>query len=157
LAQQKDKITNGALFPYVKDIDVYKCQGDLVKEARSFSMVDAMNCVVTNVGAGAILIKARQQIIRPDERFVLLDHGGFGRSVMGGWTCYVTEDKWFDPPPISHNDGTTFSFADGHSEYHKWQDQRTVDFAKSGRQAFSDPQPDNQDLDWVQIRCWGLH
>jgi prepilin-type processing-associated H-X9-DG protein len=155
LAQKKNQLMNGALFPYVKDIDVYKCPSDLAKEARSFSMVDAMNCIVqTSVGSGAILIKNCQQIIRPDERFVFLDHGGFGGITMGGWTCYVTEDKWWDLPPVSHNDGATFSFADGHSEYRKWQDQRTVDFAKSG-EVFSDPQPNNQDLNWAQIRCWG--
>jgi prepilin-type processing-associated H-X9-DG protein len=156
LAQQKDKIMNGALFPYVKDIDVYKCPSDIVNEARSFSMVDAMNCVVqSTVGAGAILIKNCQQIIRPDERFVFIDHGSVGKNTMGGWTCYVTQAEWWDPPPIPHEGGTAFSFADGHSEYHKWQDQRTVDFAKLGK-SFSEPQPDNQDLNWVQIRCWGL-
>ena len=103
--------------------------------ARSFSIVDAMNCVAQQaVGAAPTsLVKNRQQIIRPDERFVFLDHGSVGKITMGGWTCYVTYAKWWDPPPIPHDDGATFSFADGHSEYRKWQDQRTVDFAKSGK------------------------
>ena len=61
---------------------------------------------------------------------VFVDDGGTNPSAMGGWTVYSNQWQWWDPPPVRHGDGTMFSFADGHSEYHKWEDSRTIDFGK---------------------------
>jgi prepilin-type processing-associated H-X9-DG protein len=76
---------------------------------------------------------------------------------MGGWTVWATKWSWWDPPPIRHGDGTTFSFADGHSEYHKWRDPRTLEFgnrvplvANTG-----EIQTDNEDIHWSSLVVWG--
>jgi len=158
LAQKKNKIMNGALFPYVKDIDVYKCPVALAGIARSYSMVDAMNCVVASgIGTGAVLIKSRQQIIRPDKRFVFLDHGGAAGNAMGGWTCYISQEKWWDLPPVSHDNGAAFSFADGHSTFHKWKSQDTIIIGNGGTYYNMPPVTCDakNDLYWMQIGCWG--
>ena len=39
--------------------------------------------------------------------------------------------QWWDPPPVRHGDGTNFSFADGHADYHKWEDPRTIEVGKA--------------------------
>jgi len=65
------------------------------------------------------------------------------------------EGEW-DPPPVRHGDGTNFSFADGHSEYHKWKDPRTIEFGKQVPfRAFSPPQPGNEDIHWAAVAVWG--
>jgi len=148
---KRNAILNGALFPYCKDIKLYKCPMGVREETRSYSVVDAMNCKGWS-SMGGVMIKKRAEIRRPSERFVFLDNGG--TAPMGGWTCYVNEDRWWDPPPIRHDDGTTFSFADGHSEYWKWEDQRTVEWGRQMR-AFSELQPGNPDIRRCQVAAWG--
>jgi prepilin-type processing-associated H-X9-DG protein len=107
----------------------------------------------------ATMLTIRTEIPQPHDRFVFVDDGGTAGATLGGWTCYTrwSSDlwKWWDPPPIRHGDGTTFSFADGHSEYYKWEDQRTLDFGFLG-QAFSGDQNGNPDLVKSQIGCWGM-
>jgi prepilin-type N-terminal cleavage/methylation domain-containing protein/prepilin-type processing-associated H-X9-DG protein len=36
---------------------------------------------------------------------------------------------WYDGPAAFHSTGATFSFCDGHAEFHKWQDSNTLAFA----------------------------
>jgi len=148
----KNPIEQGALFPYCKDVRLYKCPITGPNDLRGYSIVDAMNC--KGWDSKMVMLKKRSQIDRPGERFVFVDDGGTAGATMGGWTCYADRDQWWDPPPIHHNDGTNFSFADGHNEYWKWKDQRTVAFGKTG-QAFSGPQPGNIDIRRTQLAAWG--
>jgi len=156
---KRNAILNGALFPYCKDIKLYKCPMGVREETRSYSVVDAMNCKGWS-GMGAVMIKKRAKIHRPGERCVFIDAGGIGPALMGGWTCYTRwasggdSWRWWDPPPIRHDDGTTFSFADGHSEYWKWEDQRTVEWGRR-MLSFSDPQLGNPDIRRCQVAAWG--
>ena len=152
LAQKRMAIAQGALFPYCKDVRLYKCPTIGPSDIRSCTFVDAMNC--KGWDAKRVMLKKRSQIDRPTERFVFVDDGGTAGPTMGGWTCYVKEDEWWDPPPIRHNLGTNFSFADGHNEYWEWKDRRTVAFGKTGR-AFSGPQPGNIDIRRTQVAAWG--
>jgi prepilin-type N-terminal cleavage/methylation domain-containing protein/prepilin-type processing-associated H-X9-DG protein len=155
--QKKNAILNGALFPYTKDIKLYKCPTGRTsqKEYRLYTVVDAMNCIaLSGCGPGAKLIKKRNEISNPPFRIVFLDDGGTAGSTLGGWTCYVTQEEWWDPPPIRHGDGTTFSFADGHSEYWKWKDSRTIKFGMEMR-AFSGIQAGNEDIHRSQVGAWG--
>jgi len=149
---KKKSIEQGALFPYCKDVRLYKCPITGPNDLRGYSIVDAMNC--KGWDSKRVMLKKRSQIDRPGERFVFVDDGGTAGATMGGWTCYVKEDEWWDPPPIRHNLGTNFSFADGHSEYWQWKDPRTVAFGKTGR-AFSGPQPGNIDIRRTQLAAWG--
>ena len=103
---------------------------------------------------GSVMLKNRLQIKDAAYRFVFIDDGGTGGRTLGGWTCYVNTDYWWDPPPIRHGDGTTFSFADQHCEYRKWSDPRTIEFGLK-ETAFSEEQPDNEDIRWSSFGCWG--
>src|SRR6266478_2080292 len=38
----------------------------------------------------------------------------------------MAQDSFFNFPGASHNRGGVFSFADGHSEHHRWRDSRTI-------------------------------
>lgn len=154
MKQKKQAILDGALYPYVKDLKTYKCPTgrDTQNEYRLYTMVDAMNC--KGWDNDRIMLKRRMEITEAAFRFVLLDDGGTAGTTWGGWTTYARIDQWWDPPPIRHANGTTFSFADGHSEHWKWMDQRTIDFGYEGR-ANSGTQEGNEDIRRTQIACWG--
>ena len=59
---------------------------------------------------------------------------------------------------MRHGDGTQFSFADGHGEYHKWEDPRTLEFGKYGsllQANTGEIQQDNPDMVWSSLVVWG--
>jgi len=163
VCQKKEAIRKGALFPYTNTLSVYKCSTvgknanmTLVSDVqRTYSCSDAMNCKDWP-DMKAEMIKKRSKIEDPTFRIVFVDDGGTNPSALGGWTVYTNQTKWWDPPPVRHGDGTNYGFADGHSEYHKWEDQRTIEFGKKvPPTAFSESQPGNPDLYWAARAMWG--
>jgi len=158
-----EAIKKGALWPYSKELRLYKCptvnkivrSGAMENIMRTYSIADSMNCKDWP-DMNAKMIKKRIDIKNPAYRMVFVDDGGTNPSALGGWTVYVTEERWWDPPPVRHGDGTNFSFADGHSEYHKWKDPRTIEFGmRIPPTAFSDVQAGNEDLHWAAVAMWG--
>lgn len=157
LQQKKNAILKGALYPYCQTIKLYKCPTVRKQEGvlRTYSCVDSMNCKNWD-NMGAVMLKKRLEIPNPAYRFVYLDDGGAGLAHMGGWTVYVQEEKWWDPPPARHGDGTNFSFADGHSDYVKWRDQRTIEFGKLVPPRANSPvQEGNEDIRTAAMGVWG--
>ncbi len=155
--RRKNAILNGALFPYAKTLKVYRCPTGKISmdEYRLYTVVDAMNCVaLSGCGPGVKMLKKRLEIKDPAYRFVFLDDGGTSGSTLGGWTCYVKEERWWDPPPIRHGNGTTFSYADGRSDHMKWRDNRTIDFGRLMK-AFSEVQAGNVDIHNTSLGAWG--
>lgn len=65
---------------------------------------------------------------------------------------YMEDDYFFNWPNSAHNRGAVVSFADGHAEYHKWRDQRTVTAYSASYHDHRDPSPGNQDLVWIRQR-----
>jgi prepilin-type processing-associated H-X9-DG protein len=132
---------------------------------RTYAIVDAMNGWPTKP---ELIIKNRMRILRSGERIVFVDEGW---ATLASWSVPYDRESWWgstvsqagilaadnrhkDPPPVRHGGGTAFSFADGHSEYWKWSDQRTIDYGKMTPGA--DPlQPGNPDLHRVQQAVWG--
>jgi len=161
--EKERAIRNGALWPYTKELRLYKCptvnkivrSGNMEDILRTYSVADSMNCK-NWPDMNAKMIKKRIDIKNPAYMIVFVDDGGTNPSALGGWTVYVTEERWWDPPPVRHGDGTNFSFADGHSDYHKWKDPRTIEFGKRvPPTAFSDVQAGNEDLHWAAVAMWG--
>jgi prepilin-type processing-associated H-X9-DG protein len=132
---------------------------------RTYAIVDCMNGWPVD-GTEEIRIKRRLQIKRPGERLVFVDEGW---TTAQSWSVPYNREAWWggpvsqtgvlnnrhkDPPPVRHGNGTDFSFADGHAEYWKWRDQRTIDYGLL--QVGSGPdQPGNPDLHKVQKAFWG--
>jgi len=117
---QKIAIMAGALYPYTKNVKLYRCPVAFVGEVRTYSVVDAMNTARYD---GGPMLKKRMKIKGPGERCVFIDDSG--ATPMGGWSIYYTMNAWRDEPPLRHGDGANWSFADGHSEYWKWKDPKT--------------------------------
>lgn len=169
LAQKIQAIKDGALYPYLRNIGVYHCPTGYAGEQRSYTAVDSMNA--KDWGPHRQMARRLSKIRSPHGRFVFLDDGGMSDAHLGAWTCYCVHSggndrwNWWDPPPVRHGDGTNFSFADGHSEYWKWKDERTV---KYGIWAFEQKPPDafsqsspwpnqtgNKDITDTMLAMWG--
>ena len=173
LEQKKKSIEKGALYPYCNNIKAYHCPtGTISKtEMRMYAVVDSMNvagadtpgCWHNGGGSsltkGSKMIKIFSRIKNTSQRIVFMDDGGTGGMTMGGYTFYTTSESFCDPPPIRHGNGTIFSFADGHAEYWKWEDERTVDLAErcrnEGRPIRGEVQEGNPDIRKLRIAIWG--
>jgi prepilin-type N-terminal cleavage/methylation domain-containing protein/prepilin-type processing-associated H-X9-DG protein len=166
LDTKRTAIETGALFAYTQDLSLYKCptahkavyRNQTEREIlRTYAVVDSMNCKNWD-NMGATMLKRRLEIKDAAYRFVFLDDGGASPAHMGGWTTYTTTDQWWDPPPIRHGDGTTFSYADGHADHWKWRDPRTIEAgyrALERGQAGFEQQPGNEDIRKTQLAVWG--
>jgi prepilin-type N-terminal cleavage/methylation domain-containing protein/prepilin-type processing-associated H-X9-DG protein len=153
-ARRIDGIKRGAMWPYVKQLNIYKCPTGIRGEVNTYAIVDAMNGAMGSTAIGApkeIYIRKKTQIKRAGERLVFVDEG---KTSVQSWTIYYNQESWWDGVPVRHGEGTNFSFADGHAEYWKWEDPRTIKFAK-GDPGLTAAQAGNEDIQRVQRAAWG--
>jgi prepilin-type N-terminal cleavage/methylation domain-containing protein/prepilin-type processing-associated H-X9-DG protein len=125
-----DKIRNieqGALFPYVPNIKLYKCPAGVKGEVCTYSIPDYMNGHLAIAGATPDPLKNRNKIRNPAQQIVFLDEGLLTPS---SFTIYHYQELWWDQITARHGDGTNFSFSDSHCEYWKWDDPRTVEIGR---------------------------
>jgi prepilin-type N-terminal cleavage/methylation domain-containing protein len=163
-------LTVSPLYPYLgKNVKVFKCPSDLrttlypgqgqLPVCRSLSM---NSYIGIDAGDGLSLwdkaylgYGKATDLVRPgpDNTFVFLDEGpsindGFFVTNMDTYDPNdMASKRWTDVPATYHCGAGVFSFADGHSEVHKWKDPRTST-AKLGENC-----PNNLDLDWVQSKA----
>lgn len=148
----KKAITDGALYPYCKDYKLYACPTAKKGEFITYSIVDSMNGHPSHSWNKEMPnIKSLLKIKNTDRRIVFADEGGIDGKVS--YSAYYNKERWWDRPSDRHSNGMTFSFADGHSEYWKWQDKRSIELAKDKTYTFD--QLGNQDMYRVQIGIWG--
>jgi len=135
------------LGPYLRDPKVYRCPADQstclgAPRVRSYSMSGAVGC--TNLsglprgaadlqtypppGGGSWLVYSRESqmsgALSASSIWVLLDEhpDSINDTVFGNRMSALTSQQiWFDVPAKWHNNSCVFSFADGHSEIHRWQ------------------------------------
>jgi prepilin-type N-terminal cleavage/methylation domain-containing protein/prepilin-type processing-associated H-X9-DG protein len=130
-------ITEASLGPYTRSISIYRCPSDNVLSSaqksagwsarlRSYSM----NAMVGDAGetsqwgfnlnnSNYVQFFTLVSIPKPANIFVFLDE--HPDSINDGYflnKAYNT--NWFDLPASYHNGAACFSFADGHSELHRW-------------------------------------
>ena len=142
-------IERGELFPYVTNVDVYRCPNDQRKRDptqnafRSYSIAGGMN------GENrARSIEMYDEIKIPNTKFVFIEEADDRGWNMGSWVVNPTGDSWIDPLAIWHNKRSTLGFADGHAEKHRWLDKRTIELAEDW--STNRNQPGNPDLIYMQ-------
>jgi prepilin-type N-terminal cleavage/methylation domain-containing protein/prepilin-type processing-associated H-X9-DG protein len=130
----------GALWPWIRNVDIYRCRKGRPGHALTYAIVVAANgervegtyiarsggLDLTEYGkrAGRTVLKLTRltDIVSPGagQRAVFIDQG----QRPGGSGFYVhylyPKWEWSVAPPVRHGDGTTLSMADGHAEYLKW-------------------------------------
>jgi prepilin-type N-terminal cleavage/methylation domain-containing protein/prepilin-type processing-associated H-X9-DG protein len=158
--QQIKGITDGLMYLYCPNVKLYKCPTGIRGEVVTYAIVDAMNGYDAIPGAEGQIVKSRMQIRRPGERVVFIDEG---RLSPASWTIWYDQERWWDQITARHGDGTNFSFVDGHADYWKWKDPRTVKIAmmdydywqNTARNGGESNSPGNKDLYKVQRAVWG--
>ncbi|MBN1508597.1 MAG: prepilin-type N-terminal cleavage/methylation domain-containing protein [Sedimentisphaerales bacterium] len=151
---RRQRLMEGVLYKYCDNVNIYRCPTGIRGEVLTYAIVDALNGATSIPGTKDLMIKRLNQVRRQSERFVFIDEGKISPD---SWTVYYDRESWWDAPTVRHGDGTNFSFADGHSDYWKWKDARTVELAKAAANGQNaDPaQPGNRDLHAVQRAAWG--
>jgi prepilin-type processing-associated H-X9-DG protein len=160
--EQKDAIKGGSLFPYAKNIKLYRCPTGFAGEMLTYAVMFSMNgiCHTDVQGVPGAYIKKRTKITNPapTHRLVFIDEGWVSPDAFA--VHYGGEEEWWDDPPVRHADGTNVSFADGHSTYWKWKGIETI---REGRKAvrgggggWTPTTPEGfQDLYKMQKATWG--
>jgi prepilin-type N-terminal cleavage/methylation domain-containing protein len=160
-------IQRGVLWPYTKDLGLYRCPTATPVEARTYVMPDSyayqpheLGLCNTHGASPSMLLKKRDNIKRPAERMAFLDEG-FASPVT--WSIFYRQPRWWDPVPVRHGMGTCVSLADGHVEYWKWSDERTREFGLKSLD-LEDPdqasywrevQDENADITRLVKSIWG--
>jgi prepilin-type N-terminal cleavage/methylation domain-containing protein/prepilin-type processing-associated H-X9-DG protein len=134
-------ISCGTFWKYLKDYKIYACPNGDKGIPVTYVGSDGLNGIhnsgpgqwcnqVTSAAANWTFpsIYIRSQIRTPVERIVFID---IGQRVGCSWNLIntpvmLTPGCWSSTPPVRHSNGATFSFADGHTEYHKWTGRAVV-------------------------------
>jgi len=155
LEAQIQTIEVGMLYPYNQTVTLYRCPAGKLDEVRTYSIGDSMNAYD---GLGGVVLTKLSSVTFPSTRMVFIDEGC---ASIHSWTIHPYEEYWHNPVPIRHNIGTNLSFADGHSEYWKWVDERTIELAIVNERSSAtyyptlSEQPGNPDLIRMQRAVWG--
>lgn len=156
---QIDAIRKGSLFKYTNMTNIYRCPVARPNELRTYSLTHAVNGY-NFPGSGEVAHKLTS-IKRPEERINFLDD--YGADWDACWAVVYDQPLWWNITPIRHGNGNTFAFVDGHSQWWKWSDERTIELAKKYYE-INDPdcqddsdalQPGNRDLSKVIQAVWG--
>jgi prepilin-type processing-associated H-X9-DG protein len=118
---------------------------------RTYAIVDSMNGYSGFENVGGKVVRKISELNAPSMRMVFVDEGH--AKSPESWTIWPDREEWWDGVPLRHGEGTCFAFADGHSEYWKWRDQRTIDYT-NGLIGAAEAAMGNQDFDKLQAAIW---
>jgi prepilin-type N-terminal cleavage/methylation domain-containing protein/prepilin-type processing-associated H-X9-DG protein len=164
---QLQAIRAGALYPYCKNVKLYRCPTGIRGEMRTYTITDAMNGLYRDgthtgnvgirVGRTVLWVKRRGEIVSPgpSARLVFLDEG---RVTPDSYACHYLNPQWWDPPFVRHGDGSNVAFADGHADYWKWKGKKTIETGKMANplhQMVPDTPEEREDLERMQKAVWG--
>lgn len=157
-------IKDGALWSYISMLKLYRCESDPTDLLRSYAISRTMNGKTCNCEHDNINpFRKLGQITNSAEKMVFVDAASRMGWIEGSF-CPVADikaepPKWFRRNSRNitarHSGGCALSFADGHCEYWKYEDDRTVELAnwQIAPNAASD---DNIDLERMVYLLKGL-
>jgi prepilin-type processing-associated H-X9-DG protein len=140
-AQQtiENGIKMGALYNYVNATGAYQCPGDLRTKRLtpgdgwsygSYSKANGMNGGGWQGDAQPPYVKT-SSLHLPSDSMVFIEEADPRDFNKGTWVIDVLPSPaWVDPFAIFHGKSSSFSFADGHAELHKWLDPEVIRSAK---------------------------
>ncbi len=167
ITEAMNRVTRGLqespLFKYASAVGSYHCPGDLrTKRLRpgrgwaydSYSKADPM----AGLGWGGIVaFKKMTEVDLPSQAMVFVEEADPRSYNNGTWVIDVSPPGWVDPFAVFHGNFSTFAFADGHAEGHKWVDPRTIKAATDSANGTSSffwqgGNARNPDFNWVYER-----
>jgi prepilin-type N-terminal cleavage/methylation domain-containing protein/prepilin-type processing-associated H-X9-DG protein len=150
----------GSIGEYVKNPAVYHCPADTsfvtfdgqdYPRVRSISMNNYMGA--PELPGYRYFMKMQQIIVPgPSEAWVFIDENA--NSINDGLFAVDMESQYavIDYPAVYHNSGSSISFADGHTEYHKWLEPTSRPPLVAGQRlpGGSKPtSPNDRDMAWL--------
>jgi prepilin-type N-terminal cleavage/methylation domain-containing protein len=150
----------GSLFPYTSaSVSIYRCPSDFSAapgqdlRLRTYSLNGFVGSMPFAESTAYHNFLRQNDISSPSRTFTMLEE--HPDSINDGWFVPVRSatdtNDWLDFPASFHNQCCCVTFADGHSEIHKWMDESTAKpIARVYRQGlpFAPPAP-ARDLAWV--------
>ena len=132
-------IRSGTLFPYVEDVDSYRCPSEKrgkkgigkLSSFRTYSMPAPMNGEYPSrydERGFNIRVTKDAQIRNSAAKFVFVDDFDPRSWNMGSWIFGYSATgahTFSDPISVWHFKKCNFSYADGHADSYVWQDRRT--------------------------------
>ena len=172
--EKKEYIKRGTLWPYVKDIDIYRCPSDKRKNSpyhkfayRTYSIAGGMNGVRNEPPwdrdrEWEIIPCVRYTEIRqPATKYVFLaecDPRGYNE---GSWVMKPKTRQWVDPFGIWHRDNSsTLGWADGHVEMHRFYSRGLIEWNLKALHdpanfTFYRPPQDNEEMEDFEFMLKG--
>ena len=132
---KKEALERGLLWSYVKNHNVYRCPGDLRKMRppqyafRSYSISGTMFGEERFSNWSARALWSYAEIKNPALIYVFVEEIDPRGYNIGSWVMSPDGTSWIDPLAIWHNKRSTFSYADGGVEKHRWVNELTMDMA----------------------------
>ena len=159
------------LWPYCSSAGVYHCPGDQrAKQGRNVNLWAWVSyskvCPMNGEGwQGSSALSGPQpffikmtEIREPVMSMVFVEEQDPRNENLGTWVIWVQPSPgWVDPFAMAHGNDSSFSFADGHAENHKWTDAQTLKATKDssmGKSSFgwAGGNGGNPDFRWVHER-----
>jgi prepilin-type N-terminal cleavage/methylation domain-containing protein/prepilin-type processing-associated H-X9-DG protein len=144
-AQQIEGIKEGALYPYVQSVDVYRCPAGLKDEARNYNIPNALNGRLASEPFGEI--KKICQIRNAGKRLVFIDQGEIPLIYTGDYPHrnFMFDDfAWRSKPGGArggeprHPGGASLGFADGSALFYHWKDPLMDEYVALEREVWDD-------------------
>ena len=136
-------LMSSPLYKYCGAAGAYHCPGDLRTKNLlpgrgwaydSYSKSEPMNGLGTWEGGSVKPYTKLSSVTPAVDAFVFIEESDPRGYNNGTWVINVANPGWVDGFAIFHGEITTFGFADGHVESHKWKEASTIkagqDFAK---------------------------
>ncbi len=151
------------LSKYVGNPGSYHCPGDLRTKRRkpgqgwaydSYSKADGMN----GLNRGQYRDYTREaQISAPSQSIVFIEETDPRGYNHGTWFLSINPLGWVDPFAIFHGNWSSFAFADGHAEGHRWVEPRTIKAARDSANGIESyywqgGNSSNPDFRWIYER-----
>lgn len=168
--QQPTPKIAGPLFKYAPNPRIICCPGD-IRGRLPFGQglaLDSYSGVAFLNGEGGGFTK-ESEILHPSDRFVWVEGSDMRGENIGSWwmdnfgtaALNFSDAVFGDSPAAFHIVSSTFSFADGHADTHRWQDASTLAYARSltlDKDIGGDDTKKNAQLDSVHDQAWmGSH
>jgi len=133
--RKKEYIKMGLLWPFVKNIDVYRCPSDRRNKSpyhkysfRTYSLPGGLNGVPAGTWQINPCLKYTD-IRNPATKYAFLAECDPRGANWGSWVLNPKSKEWVDPFAIWHSKNrSTLGFADGHVDMHRWLGKGLIDW-----------------------------
>ena len=129
-----------------------------VPRVRSVSMNSNVGALVQCFNPPPIPLGPQKlaELRNPPQEFIFIEEHPDSIGFVSFWVDDgIGADAQIESYPAAyHERGANLSFADGHVEYHRWKDSRTLPPVKYTKWLAGTASPGNPDVAWLQARTF---